>query len=335
MTGRDLTLLGQLRIHPMTSLTGYALGPRRSHRDWPVDYFGSPRNTHQRASMDQLPWSSTQGRMAPTLWRVQCFRSPRLGPCPSWRLTTNDHTKNSAMICSLENPTAPFAEEPCRATSEYLEGGPTAGPRWFPKPGAPVPVRDRSPANTWGFPELTHQDQVDTDNDSLLLLRFLVILTLAHEGAKAHGASPPASFLEHPEDPAQCSNSPSAHRSSIWAIEWLRNLLQALGLNLIHFDQCRLGQCAPKPTTLATNLDLRHWEQLRCNHPSHTKPMGTTSSDLSRYPWNMMQGLARAILESDASQGSKPPTPPANKTDRPTTQTHPRWHWMTIQCGSS
>ena len=258
---------------------------------------------------------------------MQCFRSPRPGPCPSWRLTTNDHTKNSAMICSLENPTAPFAEEPCRATSEYLEGGRTAGPgqssdgsrnrvHLFPSGTGRQPTHG-------GFPALTHQDQVDTDNDSLLLLRFLVILTLAHEGAKAHGASPPASFLEHPEDPAQCSNSPSAHRcSSIWAIEWLRNLLQALGLNLIHFDQCRLGQCTPKPTTLATNLDLRHWEQLRCNHPSHTKPMGTTSSDLSRYPWNMMQGLARAILESDASQGSKPPTPPANKTDRPTTQTH-------------
>ena len=163
---------------------------------------------------------------------------------------------------------------------------------------------------------------MDTDNDNLLLLRFLVILTLAHEGAKTHGASPPASFLEHPEDPAQCSNSPSAHRcSSIWAIGWLRNLLQALGLSLIHFDQCRLGQCTPKPTTLATNLDLRHWEQLRCNHPSHTKPTGTTSSDLSRYPWNMMQGSARAILESDAAQGAKPSPPPTNRTDRPTTQT--------------
>ena len=227
----------------------------------------------------------------------------------------------------LGEPYGAFCRGALKGHIRALGGGPNCRTwsilRWFPKPGAPVPVRDRSPANTWGFPELTHQDQVDTDNDSLLLLRFLVILTLAHEGAKAHGASPPASFLEHPEDPAQCSNSPSAHRcSSIWAIEWLRNLLQALGLNLIHFDQCRLGQCTPKPTTLATNLDLRHWEQLRCNHPSHTKPMGTTSSDLSRYPWNMMQGLARAILESDASQGSKPPTTPANKTDRPTTQTH-------------
>ena len=116
-------------------------------------------------------------------------------------------------------------------------------------------------------------------------------------------------------------NSPSAHRcSSIWAIGWLRNLLQAIGLSLI--TSADWGSAPPKPTTLATNLDLRHWEQLRCNHPSHTKPTGATSSDLSRYPWNMMQGLARAILESDAAQGAKPSPPPANNTDRPTTQTH-------------
>ena len=175
----------------------------------------------------------------------------------------------------LGEPYGTFCRGALQGHIRVLGGGPNCRTwsilRWFPKPGAPVPVRDRSPANTWGFPALTHQDQFDTDNDSLLLLRFLVILTLAHEGAKARGASPPASFLEHPEDPAQCSNSPSAHRcSSIWAIDWLRNLLQALGLSLIHFDQCRLGQCTPKPTTLATNLDLRRWEQLRCNHPSCT-----------------------------------------------------------------
>ena len=138
----------------------------------------------------------------------------------------------------------------------------------------------------------------------------------------ALGASPPASFLEHLEDPAQCSKSPSAHQCfSIWAIGWLRNMLQALGLNLIHFDQCRLGQCAPKPTALATNLDLRHWEQLRCNHETHQKSPGTISSDLSRYPWNMMQGLARAILQSDAAQGAKPKLQPSSKTDRPLSQT--------------
>ena len=99
----------------------------------------------------------------------------------------------------LDEPYGAFCRGALQGQIRVLGGGPNCRTWWFPKPGAPVPVRDRSPANTWGFPELTHQDQVDTDNDSLLLLRFLVILTLAHEGAKAYGASPPASFLEHPK----------------------------------------------------------------------------------------------------------------------------------------
>ena len=114
-------------------------------------------------------------------------------------------------------------------------------------------------------------------------------------------------MLEHPEDPIQCSSSSSAAKcSSIWAISWLRNLPQALGLTLIHFDQCRLGQHTPKPTTVATNLPLLHWQNLRCNHTEHARPKGRSSADLSRYPWPMMQGLARALLESDFAQGQKP-----------------------------
>ena len=37
--------------------------------------------------------------------------------------------------------------------------------------------------------------QKNTDNDSTLLLRFLVILVLAHEGAKVHGHPRPAASL--------------------------------------------------------------------------------------------------------------------------------------------
>ena len=56
--------------------------------------------------------------------------------------------------------------------------------RWFPKPGAPQPVRGRTPTETWGLPGLNPEEQLDTGNDSTLLLRFLLILVLAHEGAK-------------------------------------------------------------------------------------------------------------------------------------------------------
>eukprot|EP00435_Cladocopium_sp_Y103_P060109 s690_g21.t2 len=202
--------------------------------------------------------------------------------------------------------------------------------RWFPKPNAPVPVRGRKPDHIWGLPSNTASEQEDTDNDSILLLRFLVLLTLAHEGAKMRGFPSPASFLEHPEDPADCSKAPVAFQcSSIWSIHWLRCLLQSLGLFLIHFDQCRFGQWSPKPTTVATNLPLHHWNHLRCDHQSHPKPPGGSSSDLSRYPWPMMLGIATALLEADFAQGTKPACHSISQSDRPTSS--PKATLMSIQ----
>ncbi len=64
----------------------------------------------------------------------------------------------------------------------------------------------------------------------------------------------------------------------------------------MHFDQCQLGQCVAKPTVIATDLPLRHWDGLVCDHEPHSKPDGLTSRDLSRYPPRMMHRLARAIL---------------------------------------
>ena len=55
----------------------------------------------------------------------------------------------------------------------------------------------------------------------------------------------------------------------------------------VKFDQCQLGQLVAKSTTLSTDLDLGHWTGMICDHPGH--------SDLSRYPWKMMKGLAQAI----------------------------------------
>ena len=44
------------------------------------------------------------------------------------------------------------------------------------------------------------------------------------------------------------------------------------------------------------HLPLRHWAGMSCTHGTHKKPSGVTSSDLSRYPPFMMQGIAQAIL---------------------------------------
>ena len=90
--------------------------------------------------------------------------------------------------------------------------------RWFPKPGAPKPVRGRSEEQVWGFPGLTPRDQEDFDNDSTLLLRQMYLTSLAYRGVASQTIPYcPGSFLEHPSDPKETSNSPSAHRcSTIW-----------------------------------------------------------------------------------------------------------------------
>ena len=56
-----------------------------------------------------------------------------------------------------------------------------------------------------------------------------------------------------------------------------------------------------KATTIATDLPIQDWDQMRCTHQSH---VGTNeSSTLSRYPWDMMAGLAKAIAVSLAAPG--------------------------------
>ena len=70
-------------------------------------------------------------------------------------------------------------------------------------------------------------------------------------------------FLEHPEDPKLCSTSPSANRcSTIWQTQAVQAWCRTMGLTLIHFDECELGQSAVKSTVLATDLPLHHWQGL-------------------------------------------------------------------------
>ena len=83
-----------------------------------------------------------------------------------------------------------------------------------------------------------------------------------------------------------------------------------VGHTLVKFDQCRLGQLVPKATCLSSDLAIQCWDGLSCNHPPHKLPEDMQSSDLSRYPPPMMQGLAGAISQalSDIGQEASKPT---------------------------
>ena len=183
--------------------------------------------------------------------------------------------------------------------------------RWFPKPGAPRPVRGRDPSQTWGLETNSLEEQLDTDKDSLLLLRQMVITALA---PRARKPSEFHSFLEHPRDPIECSRAPADSRcSSIWATRVYREWAKEVNHHRIHFDQCRLGQVARKSTTFSTDLPLHHWQGLQCNHGEHTRSPTMTSSDLSRYPPTLMTGLAAAIIRSLPDKGPPRDGMPADR----------------------
>ena len=115
---------------------------------------------------------------------------------------------------------------------------------------------------------------------------------------KQHTKEPCTSFLEHPQDPAECSKVPSAKLcSSLWVTKMFRAWFSTVGRHLVKFDHCKLGQLVTKATTISSDLDICCWlrDGLKYNHPIHPLPEDMKSSNLSRYPPPMMQGLAGAI----------------------------------------
>eukprot|EP00435_Cladocopium_sp_Y103_P021864 s134_g5.t1 len=153
---------------------------------------------------------------------------------------------------------------------KFVGGGPNCRTwsilRWFPKPGAPVPVRGRHGDEIWGLPGNSLADQLDTDRDSLLLLRQMVITDLAYQNNPAGVAS----FLEHPQDPLECSTSPMAPQcSSFWATDLYAHWAPRVGHHKIDFDQCRLGQVAPlRPVSADTLLSQQLQELARTQVPA-------------------------------------------------------------------
>ena len=170
----------------------------------------------------------------------------------------------------------------------FIGGGPNCRTwsilRHIPKPGAPTPLRGRTPETLWGLPHLDQAAQTQLDDDSILILRQMYITSLARASRAAVSLPGPRSFLEHPEDPVVSSSLPKAKECSFfWITEEGQLWMEENSLTAISFDQCRLGQLVKKATTLATDLPIQDWDQMRCTHQSH---VGTNeSSTLSRYPW--------------------------------------------------
>ena len=89
------------------------------------------------------------------------------------------------------------------------------------------------------------------------------------------GRDPSGASWNTQNTPNSAPNVPNASRcSTIWQTQAVQAWCKALG---IHFDECQLGR-------------------LRCNHEQHERLPAVTSSDLSRYPPEMMQGISQPNL---------------------------------------
>ena len=113
--------------------------------------------------------------------------------------------------------------------------------------GVDPSVRGRKDPDCWGLP----YEQEDTDNDSLLLLRLMILAHIIH--MRYEGPGLPWCFLEHPEDPKLCSKSPHASRcSTIWKNQAVRSWLKSLSLATIQFISINAswGSVWPSPQSL-------------------------------------------------------------------------------------
>ena len=185
-----------------------------------------------------------QQDLGPRLLAVDILRPPETGPNDIM-----DDVFYSTLCCAA-----------AEGQLTFVGGGPNCRTwsilRWFPKPGAPRPVRGRDPSQTWGLDSNSLEEQLDTDKDSILLLRQMVITALASKARQYRGSH---SFLEHPRDPAECSRAPAATKcSSLWATRVYEEWAKEVQHHKIHLDQCRLGQVARKSTTFSTDLPLHH-----------------------------------------------------------------------------
>ena len=88
--------------------------------------------------------------------------------------------------------------------------------RWFKKKGFPEPVRGRSGEHCWGWNPIRQQPlsmekQLEVDDDSLLILRLLLIFVVAKLQGHRIGF-----LMEHPADPASYSQQASHQQCASW-----------------------------------------------------------------------------------------------------------------------
>ena len=131
--------------------------------------------------------------------------------------------------------------------------------------GGPGVVRNDE--HPYKLPGLSPTDAALVEGDTLLMFRFLSLMTLCEDVRAADDDQPTAFLLEQPEDPANYRDEADVQQHRYFSVyrtqEW-QDFQSRYGLSQFSFDQCRMGHLKRKPTTIATNLtELAQLDGLR------------------------------------------------------------------------
>ena len=157
------------------------------------------------------------------------------------------------------------------------------------------PLRGREEPACWGLGDLTPEERLKTDDDSILALRLLELYAIARD--HEHD---PAFLMEHPEDPAVHSVEPTADTcSTIWETNAAQAFQHTYGMLLTSFPQSALGgRSGPKWTTLMYRHlgGLRQLAQLQ--HDDKVIHTHVHSSNTARWAPGLTQAIAHQLAKA-------------------------------------
>ena len=158
----------------------------------------------------------------------------------------NDHLFGFLeQLCQSGRVRGVFAGPPCRTVSLL---------RFQQEEGGPKPLRGRENEARFGLPWLSEEEQREADDDSVLWLRTLQLMTVALDESMECAIG-----LEQPEDPANWKEDDENLHGG-WGypsfMVWPETVAfaQFYGLDFVNFDQKLLGHKRKKPTTMVTNI---------------------------------------------------------------------------------
>ena len=158
----------------------------------------------------------------------------------------NDHLFGFLeQLCQSGRVRGVFAGPPCRTVTVL---------RFQQEEGGPRPLRGREGEARFGLPWLTEAEAQEADDDTVLWLRTLQLMTVALDETMECAIG-----LEQPEDPAQWKED-DVNLHAGWGypsfMVWPETVAfaQHYGLDFVHFDQKVLGHKRKKPTTMVTNI---------------------------------------------------------------------------------